>query len=317
MNAPNSAGLSHATADHRDDDVVARLQKSDIFRDYQQAFQTATGLPLVLRAGAAFSAPMAGAKNISAFCTLMAGKSKTCAACLQMQQRVEAEAVNGSATLECFAGLNDSLVPIRLGQKIVAYLQTGQVMFRAPRESQFRSALKQIVRWDPAVSESELHTAFFKTRVLSRSHYDAMIRLLGSFAQHLSLLANELMITQTAAEPPAVARARAYIGEHLGEELCLKQVARAANMSAFYFCKVFKAATGLTFTDYVARARVEKTKQLLLNPNTRVSEAAYEAGFQSLSQFNRVFRRIEGQAPSTYRDHLHGTGARPSLAFAA
>jgi AraC-like DNA-binding protein len=77
----------------------------------------------------------------------------------------------------------------------------------------------------------------------------------------------------------------------------------------------------VTFTDYVARARVEKTKQLLLNPHMRVSEAAYEAGFQSLSQFNRVFRRIEGQAPSASRDHLQGvacpTKRRGSLAFAA
>jgi len=77
-------------------------------------------------------------------------------------------------------------------------------------------------------------------------------------------------------------------------------------MSAFYFCKIFKKATGLTFTDYLARVRVEKVKNLLLNPHRRVSEAAYEAGFQSLSQFNRVFRRIAGESPSIYREKLHG-----------
>jgi AraC-like DNA-binding protein len=142
-----------------------------------------------------------------------------------------------------------------------------------------------------------------------------------SFAQHLSLVSNELMIKQTSAEPPAVTKARAFISEHLGEELSLEPVARAAGMSSFYFCKVFKSATGVTFTDYVARARVEKTKQLLLNPHMRVSEAAYEAGFQSLSQFNRVFRRVEGQAPSACRDHLNGVAPAPktraTFAFAA
>jgi AraC-like DNA-binding protein len=61
----------------------------------------------------------------------------------------------------------------------------------------------------------------------------------------------------------------------------------------------------MTFTDYVARVRVEKVKNLLLDPNKRVSEAAYEAGFQSLSQFNRVFRRIAGASPSHYREQLH------------
>ena len=114
------------------------------------------------------------------------------------------------------------------------------------------------------------------------------------------------MIRSNAAEPPAAAKARAYIAEHLGEPLSLEQVSRAANMSAFYFCKVFKAATGLTFTHYVARARIERTKQMLLNPHTRISEAAYEAGFQSLSQFNRVFRRFAGESPTHYRIRLHG-----------
>ena len=90
--------------------------------------------------------------------------------------------------------------------------------------------------------------------------------------------------------------------------MTLPQVAKAVNMSAFYFCKVFKQATGLTFTDYLARVRIEKVKNLLLNPHKRVSEAAYAAGFQSLSQFNRVFRRLAGEAPSAYRERLHGPG---------
>jgi AraC-like DNA-binding protein/ligand-binding sensor protein len=314
MNAANPL-LATDTAHRRDDDIVTRLQQSEIFGDYQQAFQTATGLPLVLRGVGAFDAPMAEAKNASPFCALMAERSKTCAACLQMQQRVEAEAVMEARTLECFAGLNDSLVPVRLGDKVVAFLQTGQVLFRAPSERQFRAALKQVLQWNPEAKANELRSAFFQTRVLTRAHYEATLRLLSSFSQHLSLVANELMIRSATAEPPAATRARVFIAEHLGEELSLEQVAQAAAMSPFYFCKVFKAATGLTFTDYVARARVEKTKQLLLNANVRISEAAYEAGFQSLSQFNRVFRRIEGQSPSGYRQHLHGTGT--ALPFAA
>jgi AraC-like DNA-binding protein/ligand-binding sensor protein len=322
MNNVLSAPLPTETAPDRGDNLVGRLQKSEIFRDYQQAFQTATGLPLVLRAPGAFAAPMAGAKNVNPFCALMAARSKSCAACLQVQQAAETGAFDGVKTLECFAGLNDSLVPVRMGETVVAYLQTGQVLFRAPTERQFKTAMKELARFSPGADVGELREAFFQSRVLARSHYEAMLRLLVSFAQHLALVANELMITTTTAEPPAVARARAFIAEHIGEPLSLEQVARAANMSAFYFCKVFKAGTGLTLTHYIARARIERTKQMLLNPNTRISEAAYEAGFQSLSQFNRVFRRIAGESPTAYREHLHGgvapagrTGA--SLAFAA
>ncbi len=322
MNTPTPLPIDPIATPHGHDGIVARLQASQIFRDYQQAFQVATGLPLVLRAVGSFQPPLQGTKQINSFCALLAATSKTCAACLQLQQRVESEAVDGSKTLQCFAGLNESVVPVYMGEKILAYLQTGQVLFRRPTEKSFRTAMSKLVKLSPGIGGEEFHAAYFETRVLTKPHYEAVIRLLSSFAQHLSLVCNELMIKQTAAEPPVVQRARAFIAAHLGEALSLRQVAQASNISAFYFCKVFKTATGVTFTDYISRARVEKTKQLLLNPHVRVSEAAYEAGFQSLSQFNRVFRRIEGQSPSNYRDHLHGTepavrATRSSLAFAA
>jgi AraC-like DNA-binding protein len=67
---------------------------------------------------------------------------------------------------------------------------------------------------------------------------------------------------------------------------------------------VFKKATGLTFTDYLSRVRIETAKNLLLNPNLRVSEIACEVGFQSLTHFNCVFRNLTGQSPSRYREGL-------------
>lgn len=295
--------------------LVAQLEKSQILREYRTAFQTATGLPLVLRAAGSFQPPLAGSKQINSFCALMAKSNKACAACLELQARVEREAVNEAKTVECFAGLSESAVPIRLGDRVVAYLQTGQVMFRAPTAARFKAALRQLEQWNAVGDVTELEAAYFKTRVLTRAHYDATVRLVESFAAHLSLISNELVIAASAPEPQAIAKARAYIAAHLGDALSLTEVARAANTSAFYFCKIFKTAVGVTFTDYVARTRVEKTKQALLDPNMRVSEAAYAAGFQSLSQFNRVFRRIVGESPSDYRDHLHGT--RGSLALAA
>lgn len=321
MNASHLPTTPSESSLHRDEDIVARLKASQIFRDYQDAFETATGLPLVLRAVGSFDPPLRGSKQIASFCTLMGGTSKTCAACLQLQAKMESEAITGCKTLECFAGLSESVVPVRIGEKVIAYLQTGQVLMRPPTEKSFRVAMAQLEKWKSTVDVESLRTAYFETRVLTKARYGAVLRLLSSFAQHLSLLTNELMITQAASEPPAVAKARAYIAAQLGEDIGLEEVARAANTSPFYFCKIFKAATGLTFTDYVARARIEKTKQMLLNPHTRISEAAYAAGFQSLSQFNRVFRRIVGEAPTVYREHLHGsTSLQPngaSLAFAA
>jgi AraC-like DNA-binding protein len=49
---------------------------------------------------------------------------------------------------------------------------------------------------------------------------------------------------------------------------------------------------------------VEKAKNLLLNPHLRVSEIAYTVGFQSLTHFNRVFRKLAGESPTDFREKL-------------
>src|SRR5580700_6760908 len=129
-----------------------------------------------------------------------------------------------------------------------------------------------------------------------------MVRLLEIFAQHLSVFANQIMIHQRTAEPPMISRAKSYITAHQADTISLEEISRVLNVSTFYFCKMFKKATGLTFTDYLGRVRVEKAKILLLNPHLRVSEIAYTVGFESLSHFNRVFRNLTGESPSHFRD---------------
>lgn len=285
--------------------AVARLRRSEIYRDYEHAFRETTGLPLNLRPIEAFDLPHHDHAKEAPFCALMAKSNKSCAACLQLHKELEQEAQLEPKTLKCFAGLCDSAVPVRVGENLVAFLETGQILLHTPNKAEFARTTRQLLKWGSDVDLKRLEEAYFQTRVVSKQQYDSILRLLTIFAQHLSSMSNQLSLKEAAGEMPAVARARVYIAEHQTEEIGLKDVAGAVNMSAFYFCKTFKKATGMTFIDYLARVRVEKVKNLLLNPHKRVSEAAYEAGFQSLSQFNRVFHRIAGESPSVHRERLH------------
>jgi AraC-like DNA-binding protein/ligand-binding sensor protein len=285
--------------------LVEQLKRSQIYKDYEHAFRETTGLPFNLRAIESFNLPHHGDPNENPFCALMAKTNHSCAACLQLQRKVEEQARLEPKTLRCFAGLCDSAVPIRVGDNLIAFLQTGQILLHQPKISEFTKATKEILGWGTEVDLKKLEEAYFQTRVVSKKQYEAVLRLLTIFAQHLSSLSNQLTVQEANSENPAIARARVYIADQFAEELSLEEVAKQVNMSAFYFCKMFKKATGLTFTDYLARIRIEKVKNLLLNPNKRISEAAYEVGFQSLSQFNRVFRRIAGESPTVYRDRLH------------
>jgi len=103
------------------------------------------------------------------------------------------------------------------------------------------------------------------------------------------------------AEPVEIWKARNFIHEHSDEELSLTKVAKSVHISPNYLSEKFKEVTGVNFVDYIARHRIEKARKLLQNLNLRISEIAFAVGFQSLSQFNRVFRKLAGKSPTAYR----------------
>jgi len=287
-----------------ENNLAETLANSEIYQDYERAFSETTRLPVALRPVESWQLPHHGRRKENPFCAFMAQKSRACAACLQTQQELHETATREPQTVTCQLGLCDTAVPLRLGDKLIGYLQTGQVFRKRPTETQFQRTLKLAREWGVEVDESQLRAAFFNTRVLSKQEHDAMVKLLAIFAQHISMLSNQIVVRQENAEPPVIAKAKGFIREHQGEDLSLGQVAKAVNTSTFYFCKMFKKITGVNFTDYVSRVRIEKAKGLLLNPNLRISEIAYEVGFQSLTHFNRVFKKILGQSPTEFRGQL-------------
>lgn len=281
--------------------LVEKLTRSAIYRDYSRAFSASTGLPVALRPLEHWQPALRGAKNENPFCELMARSNRVCAACLEVQRKLTAKAADRSRTVTCFAGLSDSAVPIRVGDQLIGFLQTGQVLLNQPTKFRFDRTARKLVDWGIHVDLRKAREAYFHTKVLNRKQYRAILRLLEIFGRHLSILSNQIAVESSAAEPAPVAKAKQFIAQNQDSALCLATVAKAVNTSTFYFCKLFKRAIGLTFTDYLARVRIEKAKTLLLDRNRRVSEIAYDVGFQSLTHFNRVFRKIVGQSPSNYR----------------
>ncbi len=290
--------------------LVDKLNTSQIFQDYEDAFSTATGLPVSFRPTETWQLAHHRSKTQNPFCMLMAESSRACAACLEVQQKLNDQAQQVPATVACFAGLCDTAIPVRSGDKLFGFLQTGQVMTKAPTKKQFDRAAQQLLAWGLKVDLGKVEEAYFQTKVLKPKQYDALVKLLTIFAGHLAMVANQIVVQQQNAEPPMITRAKEFIKSNQGEDISLGDVAKAVNTSTFYFCKMFKKATGLNFTDYLSRIRIEKAKNLLLNPNLRISEIAYEVGFQSLTHFNRVFRKLAGQSPTEYRQKLPGMAGR-------
>ncbi len=305
---PNLRARNGASAP-TDRGLIEALVNSRVFQDYERAFTEATGLPVALRPVETWQLPHHGKRNEGPFCSIISEKSRACASCLSVQERLSELAAVEPQTVGCPNGLCDTAVPVRLGDRLIGFLQTGQVFRKKPTEGQFDRAAKQVAEWGVEVDRELLRQAYFGTKVVPQKQHEAVVKLLTIFAQHLSMLSNQVVVQQENAEPPVITRAKEYIQEHQTENLRLGHVARACNTSTFYFCKMFKKVTGINFTDYLSRVRIEKSKNLLLNPNLRVSEIAFEVGFQSLTHFNRVFKKILGQSPTEYRAQLLGTRA--------
>lgn len=98
-----------------------------------------------------------------------------------------------------------------------------------------------------------------------------------------------------------IARALAYASEHFTEFIALSEVAREASLSKFHFCRLFHREMGLSFREYLQALRVRRARALLADPDLSVTEVAYAAGFNDLSNFDKVFRKIVGVPPSAYR----------------
>jgi AraC-like DNA-binding protein len=102
-------------------------------------------------------------------------------------------------------------------------------------------------------------------------------------------------------EPILVFKAQSFIQGHFTQELSLRETAKAVNINPNYLSEKFKEVTGVNFVEYVARIRFANACDLVRNSKLSISEIAFAAGFQSLSQFNRVFKRFSGKSPRQYR----------------
>jgi YesN/AraC family two-component response regulator len=106
---------------------------------------------------------------------------------------------------------------------------------------------------------------------------------------------------ESADKARAILRGVRYMETHLDSALRLDAVARAAGMSKYHFCRRFKTVTGFSFRDYLARQRISRAKELLLDTGRTITEIFRDVGFKDMTHFGRVFKRLEGQLPSKFR----------------
>ena len=282
--------------------VWRQLEGSSPLRLFQSAFAVATGLPLaVLPAGTPGSCDHQGAYSALARIEGCLGKGSE-VSCQQTLIQADAKAASqrGPVHFECPAGLLKILVPVIARGRHVGNLLAGPFSLASLNEKKMRGLANRLRGFHLEPQKSRLKVSWRYSPRLTTKKLKAVTILTFTFAQYLSEAANQLVLGD-AQGSPLLREIEAFSADFTSKEASVSAVAERLRLSPCRFCQLFKKQTGLTFTEYRTLKKVERAKGMLLGSSLRISEVAFQSGFETVPYFNRAFRRYVGCAPSEYR----------------
>lgn len=273
-----------------------------VARRYETAAHVATGLTLkFLPCESQQRRPVSFAGQETPFCALLQKQPGGCPYCQSIQEHLldQVRQKQSPHFTHCPAGLIVLAVPVMAEGQQVATLVGGHVRDMSARPLRWSELARRV-----GIAPAKLAKAYGATPSMSPQRLRATLRLLDYLAQRLGESVIHQALAHHSGEPAPVAVAKDWVSAHLAEPIHLADVARYVHLEPHYFCRLFHHATGVTFGDFVAQRRVEEVKKRLANSAARVSEIAFDCGFGSIPQFNRVFRQWAGCSPTQYRQRL-------------
>jgi AraC-like DNA-binding protein len=143
-------------------------------------------------------------------------------------------------------------------------------------------------------------------RLPALSQFEQFVELLSIFNQ-LAVATDALLLhphpvasPYTRRQQDRIQRVHAHIAQYYQRKLDVAELADLTNLTPEAFCRYMRQMTRMTFTEYVNQYRVQQAK-LLLRQQSSVTEACFSSGFDSLSYFNRIFRRVTGDSPKEFK----------------
>jgi AraC-like DNA-binding protein len=150
-----------------------------------------------------------------------------------------------------------------------------------------------------------------------RSGFDSVLELM-SILHDLSISRNIRVLSGNPGAPAdvlftdsrRVEKVVQYMNENFGKSVRLGEGAKIAGMTETAFSRFFRAKTGVTFVDCLNDIRLGHASRMLIDTTNSIAEIAYDCGFNSISNFNRIFKKKKGIRPKEFRENYSNTGTR-------
>ena len=279
-----------------------QLAESGKFSEFTNILMKLTGLAMALNSPEGIIRGTSGSKGGSRLCKLIRGSSEGLRRCTICDRRYHEKAVQNSRPqlYTCHAGFYDMAVPVFVQGRHVATISSGQVLPEPPSVPGFQRLLKRISWLD--CPKSVLKRAYFKSPYLPKEKINYVMKLLELFAWQLCDSLQKIRELEAKLDRDEIRRAKEFISENSDNpSLGLADVATHVGLSVAHFSHVFKQETGIAFVQFVQVARVDAAKKLMKDTSRSITEICFSCGFNSVTNFNRVFRHIEFCSPRQFR----------------
>lgn len=94
-----------------------------------------------------------------------------------------------------------------------------------------------------------------------------------------------------------------YISLHYRDDLKLSELADLVSMTPTSLCHIFKRYHNKRISDIIVETRIQHAKEMLISTDIKIRFVAYECGFSTLTNFNRLFKRLTGMTPTEYKNN--------------
>ncbi len=129
-----------------------------------------------------------------------------------------------------------------------------------------------------------------------------VLRLRGVCKRHLEEVISQISSGRQKRVNAVVEKAEQFMRENYDKDIALEDIARAVNLSPFYFSRFYKEETGVNFIDRLTGIRMEKAKELIADSALSMKDVARSVGYSDPNYFSKLFKKVVGTTASEYKE---------------